>query len=131
MCPPGFSTPGAAHSPPHVLTVLRFIFVGRAELLDDLLLLGLHHGRVALSQLAEESWRLSVVSWGLGPHPAKQKTIGNLCNVQFTKSYLERLLRISPGAPEILRISNLSPYPCPKCTEPSWKACTNGWQTGK
>lgn len=99
---------------PHVLTVLRLIFVGRTELLDDLLFLGLHHGRVALCQLTEESWRLSVVSWGLGPHPAKQKAIRNLCNVQVMMSYLELHFSLSATphhqyrAPEISGISNPS-----------------------
>lgn len=102
---------------PHVLTVLRLIFVGRAELLDDLLLLGLHHGRVALRQLAEERWRLRVVSWGLGPHPAKQKAISNLCKARVTKSHLVRplplgqLVLISLGLLRYLGFPTFLPVP--------------------
>lgn len=97
-----------ASASPQVLTVLRLIFVGRAELLDDLLLLGLHHGRVAFSQLAEESWTLSVVSWGLGPHPAEQNITGNLCNIHCTKS---SSLRVT--AEDQLLASSASPTSLP------------------
>lgn len=51
------------------LTVFWLIPVVGVEFLVDLLLLRLHHGGVALSQLTEEGWRLAGVAWRLRAHP--------------------------------------------------------------
>lgn len=51
------------------LTVFWLVPVVGVEFLIDLLLLRLHHGGVALSQLTEEGWRLAGVAWRLRAHP--------------------------------------------------------------
>lgn len=52
------------------LTVLGLIPVVSVQLLVDLLFFRFDHGRVALSQFAEEGGWLAGVAWGLGAHPA-------------------------------------------------------------
>lgn len=52
------------------LTVFRLVPVVCVQLLVDFLFLRLHHGRVALGQLAEEGRRLAGVAWRFGAHPA-------------------------------------------------------------